>query len=89
MTNSVAAIVTISLVTNPVEFLHPSGEEKTVRKIVSEHYETKIQYEGKTILIVTNIPIATNVSRMVWKEIPFKTPRQPLSEKDFPMPKPQ
>lgn len=84
MTNAVA-IVSVTLITNTIPFLHPSGEQRVVQRCVSERHEVVYWIGTNRFQIVTNIPIATNLVRQTWTDTPLI--RQPLGVPDFPMPK--
>ncbi len=77
MTN-LAVIATIVLATN--HFLHPSGNWLT--NVVSAKIEVPINYEGRTVLLSTNVPLYTNVFQMEWTKLEIKPPRNPLSITD-------
>jgi hypothetical protein len=81
------ATIAVLIVTNTVKRdVPPSNDEMFLTKVVSLMHTATYALNGAPMTITTNIPIATNVHRYVWSEVPLKLSRDPLS---FPRPLPQ
>lgn len=85
MTNLVAiTLLTITIVTNNIVSLHPSGEEKHVTPVVVSTHIYEIQGQRYTNEVrVTNATV-----RLVWCEVPIKCDRKPLGVVDAKPPMP-
>lgn len=87
MTNFLA-MITVTLLTNSTESLHPSGSLKLITSVVYEHHESAAYYwNDRRIVMSTNIPIATNITRLTWQPeviVPKiqRIPNGPMKEKN-------
>jgi hypothetical protein len=90
MTNLTVIVLSVAVITNAnvVELRSPGFTPATDRVIVTNiptaEVTFKVTWEGKELVRTNTIPLATNVTKFGWKQIPLREERKPLRNMDFP-----
>lgn len=83
-TNIVAALVTITVVSNSDLSFHPSGQSGYRTNQVWEEHRIHYEVHGRPFNLTNHVGLATNATRLVLQEAPLQPPRRPLEAVDLP-----
>lgn len=89
-TNATNVVVLVTLLTNSMTWLHPSGIAGYQTNVVYQSHSVAYALADKPFVMTSNVPISTNVSVMHWLPLPerqsvargMRPPRDPMAIPD-------